>query len=145
MSHTWIEDGGVTTPLGFEAGGTYAGIKKFGDAKDRKDVGLLVARKPCVATGLFTTNRVCGAPVTVSREHLAGRSARAIVVNSGCSNVAMGERGIEDARAMASSSAKCWSRAPVSSRARSRSIACAKVSRRSRPRARVVSRSVRPS
>jgi glutamate N-acetyltransferase/amino-acid N-acetyltransferase len=106
MSHTWIEDGGVTTPLGFEAGGSYAGIKKFGDAKERKDVGLLVARKPCVATALFTTNRVCGAPVTVSREHLADRRARAIVVNSGCSNVAMGPRGIEDARAMARAAAE---------------------------------------
>jgi glutamate N-acetyltransferase / amino-acid N-acetyltransferase len=106
MSHTWIEDGGVTTPLGFEAGGTYAGIKKFGDAKERKDVGLLVARKPCVATALFTTNRVCGAPVTVSREHLADRRARAIVVNSGCSNVAMGPRGIDDARAMARAAAE---------------------------------------
>jgi len=106
MSHTWIEDGGVTTPLGFEAGGAYAGIKKFGDAKDRKDVGLLVARQSCVATGLFTTNRVCGAPVTVSREHLAGRRARAIVVNSGCSNVAMGARGVDDARAMARAAAE---------------------------------------
>jgi glutamate N-acetyltransferase/amino-acid N-acetyltransferase len=106
MSHTWIEDGGVTTPLGFEAGGVYAGIKKFGDAKDRKDVGLLLARKPCVATGMFTTNRVCGAPVTVSREHLANRRAQAIVVNSGCSNVAMGARGIEDARAMARAAAE---------------------------------------
>jgi glutamate N-acetyltransferase / amino-acid N-acetyltransferase len=106
MSHSWIEDGGVTTPLGFEAGGTYAGIKKFGDAKERKDVGLLVATKPCVATALFTTNRVCGAPVTVSREHLADRRARAIVVNSGCSNVAMGSRGIEDARAMARAAAE---------------------------------------
>jgi glutamate N-acetyltransferase/amino-acid N-acetyltransferase len=106
MSHSWIDDGGVTTPLGFEAGGTYAGIKKFGDAKERKDVGLLVATKPCVATALFTTNRVCGAPVTVSREHLADRRARAIVVNSGCSNVAMGSRGIEDARAMARAAAE---------------------------------------
>jgi glutamate N-acetyltransferase/amino-acid N-acetyltransferase len=106
MSQSWIEDGGVTTPLGFEAGGSYAGIKKFGDAKDRKDVGLLVARKPCVATALFTTNRVCGAPITVSREHLADRRARAIVVNSGCSNVAMGARGVEDARAMARAAAE---------------------------------------
>lgn len=106
MSHSWIEDGGVTTPLGFEAGGTYAGIKKFGDAKERKDVGLLVARKPCVATALFTTNRVCGAPVIVSREHLADRRAQAIVINSGCSNVAMGARGIEDARAMARAAAE---------------------------------------
>lgn len=106
MSHSWIEDGGVTTPLGFEAGATYAGIKKFGDAKERKDVGLLVARKPCVATALFTTNRVCGAPVIVSREHLADRRAQAIVINSGCSNVAMGARGIEDARAMARAAAE---------------------------------------
>ena len=106
MSHSWVEDGGVTTPLGFEAGGTYAGIKKFGDAKERKDVGLLVASRPCVATGMFTTNRVCGAPVTVSKEHLADRRARAIVVNSGCSNVAMGQRGIDDARAMARAAAE---------------------------------------
>ena len=106
MSHSWIEEGGVTTPLGFEAGGVYAGIKKFGDAKDRKDVGLLLATRPCVATGMFTTNRVCGAPVIVSREHLADRRAQAIVVNSGCSNVAMGERGIEDARAMARAAAE---------------------------------------
>src|SRR5690606_1893112 len=75
-------------------------------AKDRKDVGLLLATRPCVATGMFTTNRVCGAPVTVSREHLADRRAQAIVVNSGCSNVAMGERGIEDARAMARAAAE---------------------------------------
>jgi glutamate N-acetyltransferase/amino-acid N-acetyltransferase len=107
MSHVFVPDGGVTTPLGFEAGGAYAGIKKFGsDAEGRKDVGLLVASKTCVATGLFTTNRVCGAPVTVSRDHLADRRACAIVVNSGCSNVAMGARGIEDARAMARAAAE---------------------------------------
>jgi glutamate N-acetyltransferase/amino-acid N-acetyltransferase len=106
MSYAFVPDGGVTTPLGFEAGGAYAGIKKFGsDAEGRKDVGLLVARKSCIATGLFTTNRVCGAPVTVSKDHLADRRARAIVVNSGCSNVAMGARGIEDARAMARAAA----------------------------------------
>lgn len=106
MSYSWIEDGGITSPLGFEAGGTYAGIKKFGTPGDRKDVGLLVARKPCVAAGLFTTNRVCGAPVIVSREHLVDHRAQAIVVNSGCSNVAMGQRGIDDARAMARSAAE---------------------------------------
>lgn len=105
MTH-WIDDGGITSPLGFEAGGAYAGIKKFGDAAGRKDVGILVAKKPCVAAGLFTTNRVCGAPVIVSREHLQKQRAQAIVVNSGCSNVAMGERGIEDARAMGRAAAE---------------------------------------
>jgi glutamate N-acetyltransferase/amino-acid N-acetyltransferase len=105
MTH-WIDDGGITSPLGFEAGGAYAGIKKFGSEGTRKDVGILLAKKPCVAAGLFTTNRVCGAPVIVSREHLQTRQAQAIVVNSGCSNVAMGERGIEDARAMARAAAE---------------------------------------
>jgi glutamate N-acetyltransferase/amino-acid N-acetyltransferase len=104
---SFIPEGGVTSPLGFEAGGTYAGIKKFGsDAEGRKDVGILVARAPCVATALFTTNRICGAPVTISKEHLADHRAQAIVVNSGCSNVAMGARGLEDARSMARAAAE---------------------------------------
>jgi glutamate N-acetyltransferase/amino-acid N-acetyltransferase len=100
MSIEWIVDGGVTSPEGFEAGGSYAGIKTYGP-EPRRDVGLLVARRPCVAAALFTRNRVQGAPVIVSREHIENQRARAIVVNSGCSNVAMGAAGIEDARAMA--------------------------------------------
>ena len=111
MSH-WIDDGGITSALGFEAGGAYAGIKKFG-SEGRKDVGILVAKKPCAAAALFTTNRVCGAPIIVSKEHLQNRQAQAIVVNSGCSNVAMGARGIEDARAMARAAAEHLKVAPT--------------------------------
>jgi glutamate N-acetyltransferase/amino-acid N-acetyltransferase len=43
---------------------------------------------------------VCGAPVIVSREVLRRQRAQGIVVNSGCSNVATGEAGLEDARRM---------------------------------------------
>lgn len=95
----WIEEGGVTSPLGFVAGGVAAGIKNYGP-EPRYDVGLLASERPCTAVGLFTKNLVCGAPVTVSREHLRSGAARAVVINSGCSNVGLGARGIADARTM---------------------------------------------
>ena len=47
----------------------------------------------------FTTNARVGAPVIVSREAALDR-LRAVVANSGCSNVGDGERGMETARAM---------------------------------------------
>jgi glutamate N-acetyltransferase/amino-acid N-acetyltransferase len=95
----WVPNGSVTTPLGFRAGGVYAGIKSYGDAT-RLDLGLLAADRVCSVAGVFTKNRICGAPVTVCRERVSRGRAQALVVNSGCSNVAMGERGIQDARAM---------------------------------------------
>jgi glutamate N-acetyltransferase/amino-acid N-acetyltransferase len=95
----WIDDGGVTSPLGFTAGGVSTGIKTYGP-EPRYDVGLLVSDRPSVAVGLFTTNLICGAPVSISRQHLQRGTAQAIVINSGCSNVGLGERGLSDAREM---------------------------------------------
>jgi glutamate N-acetyltransferase / amino-acid N-acetyltransferase len=95
----WVADGGVTTPLGFKAGAVAAGLKTYGDAA-RLDLGLLVAERACSVAGVFTKNRICGAPVTVCRERVAGGLAQALIVNSGCSNVATGERGLHDARTM---------------------------------------------
>ncbi|HSW45343.1 MAG TPA: bifunctional glutamate N-acetyltransferase/amino-acid acetyltransferase ArgJ [Phycisphaerae bacterium] len=84
----------ITAPRGFQAGTAACGIKESGDL----DVGLVVADTSCAAAGVFTTNRFCGAPIVVGREHLQNGKLRAIVVNSGCSNVATGRRGIADAR-----------------------------------------------
>ncbi len=86
----------ITAPVGFRAGVAACGIKKNGAL----DLGILAADVPCVAAAVFTRNRFCGAPVTVGREHVRGGKLRAIVVNSGCSNVATGRRGIADAREM---------------------------------------------
>ena len=91
----------VTAPLGFRASAVAAGIKP-----GRPDLALLVADGPCTAAGVFTANRVQAAPVIVSREHLAGGRARAVVVNAGCANAATGERGLRDAREMAAVSAR---------------------------------------
>ena len=95
----WLPSGSVTSPRGFRAGAVSAGIKSYGTG-DRLDLCLLVSDSPCSVAGVFTKNRVCGAPVTVCREIVARGSARALVVNSGCSNVATGERGLQDARRM---------------------------------------------
>lgn len=82
-------------PAGFRASGVAAGIKLEG-----LDVGVLVSEAPeTVSAARFTTNARVGAPVIVSREADLGRLC-AVAVNSGCSNVGDGQRGLETARAM---------------------------------------------
>ncbi|MDE2695186.1 MAG: bifunctional glutamate N-acetyltransferase/amino-acid acetyltransferase ArgJ [Chloroflexota bacterium] len=92
-------EGGVTAPVGFVAGGAYAGIKTYGP-EPRLDVGILAADRDCTVAGVYTQNAVVGEPVRLTRERAAAGVARAIVANSGCSNVATGEQGVEDALRM---------------------------------------------
>jgi glutamate N-acetyltransferase/amino-acid N-acetyltransferase len=87
----------IPLPIGFSAAGIHCGIKSD---PQKLDLALFVSDRPCTATGVFTTNLVCGAPVKVSRDRLPRSTARAVVVNSGNSNAATGDRGIEDARRM---------------------------------------------
>jgi glutamate N-acetyltransferase/amino-acid N-acetyltransferase len=94
-------NGAITSPRGFRAAAVAAGIKPQG-----LDLALLVADRTCPAAAVFTTNRATAAPVIVSREHLAGGRARAVVVNAGCANAATGEAGLADARAMAAAAAQ---------------------------------------
>lgn len=89
---------GVTSPKGFRAGVATCGIKESG----APDLAVLVCDVDAHAAAVFTTNRVKGAPVLVSREHLAGRSTmRGIVAGSGNANTCTGRQGIADAREMA--------------------------------------------
>jgi glutamate N-acetyltransferase/amino-acid N-acetyltransferase len=64
-------------------------------------LALIVCDTPAVAAGVFTRNRVKGAPVIVSQRHLRAGRAQAIVVNSGSANACTGRDGIRDAEAMA--------------------------------------------
>ncbi|HEY6566193.1 MAG TPA: bifunctional glutamate N-acetyltransferase/amino-acid acetyltransferase ArgJ [Actinomycetota bacterium] len=87
----------VTYPKGFQASGVTAGCKPSG----LPDLGLLVGEPGTMVAGLFTTNRVEAAPVTIGRARLrAGGSPRAVVVNSGQANAATGARGVADALAI---------------------------------------------
>ncbi len=81
---------------GYRAAGVACGIKPSGSL----DLGLVVSDRPTAAAAVFTKSHFPGAPVIVSRRQLRGRRARAIVVNSGISNVAMGARGLRDAERM---------------------------------------------
>jgi glutamate N-acetyltransferase/amino-acid N-acetyltransferase len=85
--------GTVTSPHGFSAGATHAGIKK----DDSLDLGVLYSEVPCRAVGLFTTNKIKAAPVVLAQERLPSEKARAVVVNSGCANASVGEVGRDDA------------------------------------------------
>ena len=95
-----VQKGAVLRVPGFRAAGVRCGVKARG-----LDLALLVSDRPATVAGVFTRSSVVGAPVIVSRERVRRGQARAIVANSGCSNVAMGARGVRDARAMAAAAA----------------------------------------
>jgi len=99
-----IPEGTVTSPEGFFAGATSAGINER--ARDKPDLGVLFSETPCVAAGVFTTNRIKAAPVVLSQQRLKKGKAGAVVVNSGCANACTGERGMGDAAKMAELTAK---------------------------------------
>ena len=82
---------------GFRAGAVAAGIRYQG----RPDLALIVSEVTATAAGVFTTNKVQAAPVLLSRSHLTGNKARAIVVNSGIANACTGELGLQRAQATA--------------------------------------------
>jgi len=84
-------------PRGFRTSGLHCGIKSDPLAFD---LALFVSDRPCTAAGVFTQNRVCGAPVKVSRERVPRATCRAVVINSGNANACTGAQGLEDARWM---------------------------------------------
>ena len=100
----FIPQGTVTSPHGFHAGSTYAGIKK--KSENALDLGILCSETPCVAAALFTTNRIKAAPVVLCQEHLQSGKAVAVVVNSGCANACTGEQGLAGATETAVLAAK---------------------------------------
>src|SRR5262249_61988294 len=94
-AHDWI-DGGITALPGIPAARLHAGIKPT----PARDLALVYSSTPATAAGVFTTSRISGAPVKVTRDRLRSGVAQAIVASSGCSNVATGEQGVRDAREM---------------------------------------------
>src|SRR4029077_18244029 len=56
---------------------------------------------PRPAAAVFTTNRVQAAPVTWTRQVVAGGRVRAVVLNSGGANACTGPAGVQDTHATA--------------------------------------------
>ncbi len=80
----------------------YAGVvSNLRTEPDRRDLAVIISDTPAAAAGVFTQNRVCAAPVQVSRARLPGDSIRAVVICSGNANACTGEQGLRDAERMA--------------------------------------------
>lgn len=50
------------------------------------DLAIIKADVRCAAAGVYTTNKVYGAPIKVDRAHLVDGHAQAVLVNSGNAN-----------------------------------------------------------
>ena len=85
-------DATISFPTGFGCHVANIGVKD-----DTDDFVVIAAERPHPAAGVFTKSRFAGPSVTISREHLADRRARGIVIVSKNANVANGQAGHDDA------------------------------------------------
>ena len=91
-------NGGICAAKGFSAGGVHCGIRKN---RTKKDLALIYSEVPASAAAVYTTNLVKGAPLTVTRQHIADGVAQAVICNSGNANTC-NANGIEIAEEMCS-------------------------------------------
>lgn len=94
-------DGGVCAAKGFRANGIQCGLAHSGASvtKKKNDLALIVSDTECTAAAVYTTNKVKGAPILVTREHLKNGKARAVIVNSVNANTCNAD-GVEKANRM---------------------------------------------
>lgn len=78
--YSYVE-GGVCAAEGFTANGLNCGINQD---KEKNDLGLIYSDISCSTAAVYTLNKVQGAPITVTKEHLkrSGGVSRAVIVNS---------------------------------------------------------------
>ena len=75
--------GGVCAAKGFTANGIHCGIRKN---RTKRDLSLIYSQVPASAAAVYTTNLVKGAPLIVTKQHLANGIAQAVICNSGNAN-----------------------------------------------------------
>ncbi|SDB98899.1 glutamate N-acetyltransferase / amino-acid N-acetyltransferase [Terribacillus halophilus] len=96
-AYTIIENGNVTSPSGFQAGGAAIGIRKH----NKLDLGWVYSDIPAAAAGVYTLNSFRAAPLLVTEESVAFEGKlQGVVVNSGIANACTGEEGLANAYAM---------------------------------------------
>ena len=89
-------EGGVCAAKGFKANGVHCGIRQN---RTKRDLALIVSDVPASAAAVCTTNLVKGAPLTVTKQHIADGIAQAVICNSGNANTC-NANGIEIAEGM---------------------------------------------
>ena len=91
-----IITGGVCAAKGFQANGIHCGIRKN---HSKRDLALIYSEVPASAAAVYTTNLVKGAPLLVTKAHIADGKAQAVICNSGNANTCNAD-GVEIAEAM---------------------------------------------
>lgn len=95
MSYSTLEDGHVSSPLGFRATGISCGLKEI----RARDLALVYSLNPCRVAALFTTNVIRAAPIFFNQAILARNreGIRAVLINAGQANAGTGQPGLADA------------------------------------------------
>ena len=98
-----IIEGGITAPKGFLATGEHVGVKKV-----KKDLAIIYSEKPALCSAVFTKNLVKAPPLWWCEKLVKEKQKiQAIVINSGNANACTGDRGYQDALAMADTLSEC--------------------------------------
>ena len=98
-----IIEGGITAPKGFLATGEHVGVKKV-----KKDLAIIYSEKPALCSAVFTKNLVKAPPLWWCEKLVKEKQKiQAIVINSGNANACTGDRGYQDALAMAETLSEC--------------------------------------
>lgn len=102
-------DGGVCAAKGFKANGVHCGISRKAlvekegvenaPVPKKNDLAMIVSDTPCTAAAMYTTNKVQGAPISVTKENLKNGMAQAVIVNSVNANTCNAD-GVEKAKKM---------------------------------------------
>ncbi|MGG7142860.1 bifunctional glutamate N-acetyltransferase/amino-acid acetyltransferase ArgJ [Clostridium nigeriense] len=92
-----LSNEGITAPQGFLASGIHCGLKKN---NLKLDLALVYSTVPANSAGVYTKNKVKGAPIYITKEHLSKKKAQAIIINSGNANTCTGDDGLIKAKRM---------------------------------------------
>jgi len=94
-------EGGLGNVKGYRFSAVEAGIRYA----NRLDLSLIAADADCAASGVFTTNKICAAPVRLSRTRI-DNTVRAVVINATNANACTGDEGYANAVAVTAAVAK---------------------------------------
>ena len=78
-----IISGGVCAAKGFTASGVHCGIRKN---RTKRDIALIYSEAKASCAAVYTTNKVKGAPLTVTKDNISDGYAQAVICNSGNAN-----------------------------------------------------------
>ena len=95
-------EGGVCAAKGFLASGVHCGVRKN---RTKRDISMIFSETRATAAAVYTTNLVKGAPLLVTKKHIADGYAQAVICNSGNANTCNAD-GIEVAEKMSAMAAE---------------------------------------